>query len=82
MTLELQIPSFVFGLIVGLALMLVIGQSYHLLFGGRRTRELAREAERLRRVVEQKDRYIRKSLEALKAEGIDLPAPEARRDQS
>ena len=75
MTMEFQIPSFVFGLIIGLALMLLVGQSYHFFFGGKRARELAREVDRLRKAIEQKDRYIRKSLDALKEEGLTLPAP-------
>jgi len=73
MNLELQFPSFIFGLIIGLALMLVLGQSYHFIFGGRRLRRLAGEVNHLRQVVEQKDRYIRKSLEALRKEGLELP---------
>lgn len=72
MTLELQLPSFIFGLIIGLALMLVIGQSYRFLFGNRRLHELGREVNRLRKIIDQKDRYIKKSLEALKKEGIEL----------
>ena len=76
MNLELQLPSFIFGLIIGLALMLVLGQSYHFILGGRRLRRLAAEVNHLRQVVEQKDRYIRKSLEALKQEGLELPHPQ------
>jgi len=79
MTLEFQIPSFLIGLIVGLAIMLLLGQSYHLFFGRKRTRELAREVDRLEKVIAQKDRYIRKSLDALKEEGIDLPGAETRK---
>jgi hypothetical protein len=73
MNLELQLPSFLFGLLIGVALMLVAGQSYRLLFGGRQLRKLAGEVNHLRRVVEQKDHYIRKSLESLKKEGIEVP---------
>jgi hypothetical protein len=81
MTLELQLPSFIFGLIIGLALMLLVGQSYRFLFGGKRLRELGREVSHLRKVVEQKDRYIRKSLDALKKEGIELPEATTRSDK-
>ena len=79
MRFELELPSFIFGLLIGLALMLVVGQAYRFLFGGRRERELGREVRELRRVVEQKDHYVRKALEALKKEGVELddeaPAP-------
>lgn len=77
MNLELQFPSFIFGLIIGLALMLVLGQSYHFILGGRRLRRMAGEVNHLRQVVEQKDRYVRKSLEALMQEGIELPPPQS-----
>jgi hypothetical protein len=86
MRFELELPSFIFGLLIGLALMLVVGQASRLLFGGRRERELGREVRELRRVVEQKDHYVRKALEALKKEGVELddeapaPAP-TRRDR-
>lgn len=74
MRFELELPSFIFGLLIGLALMLVVGQATRLLFGGRRQRELGREVRELRRVVEQKDSYVRKALAALKKEGVELDA--------
>lgn len=77
MKLELQISSFLFGLVIGLALMLVLGQAYAFLFGSRRLRELSGEVSNLRRAVAEKDRYIRKSLEALKREGLEPPLPPA-----
>ena len=60
MTIDLL--SFIFGVFLSLAVVIVVERIYGKIFGNRKLRELERETIRLRRIVQKKDELIKKSL--------------------
>ncbi len=63
--MNIELFSFVFGVVIALAVVIVVEHIYGKIFGNRKLRELEREIGRLRRIVQKKDELIRKSLKEI-----------------
>ena len=63
--MTLDIPSFIFGIIIAIAVMIVGEYIFGKFFGQRKIKQLQREVNRLKRIVQKKDDLIRKSLKEL-----------------
>jgi len=57
--------SALFGAVITAALFIVVNQIYYKIFGGKELRKLRKENRELKRALNEKDKYIRKSLEEL-----------------
>ncbi|MBN1466451.1 hypothetical protein JXA02_11855 [candidate division KSB1 bacterium] len=64
--MKIELLSFVFGIIITLATVVIFERIYGKLFGNKRLRELEREIVRMRRIVQKKDELIKKSLRDMK----------------
>ena len=63
--MNIELFSFIFGAVLAVAVVIVVEHIYGKLFGNRKLRELQREVNRLRRVVQKKDELIRRSLKEI-----------------
>ncbi len=63
--MNIELFSFIFGVVIALAVVIVVEHIYGKVFGNRKLRELQRENGRLRKVVQKKDELIRKSLKEI-----------------
>jgi Sec-independent protein translocase protein TatA len=68
--MKIELLSFVFGIIITLATVIILERVYGKIFGNKRLRELDREVGRLRRIVQKKDELIKKSLRDIKEKEI------------
>ena len=64
--MKIELLSFVFGIIITLATVIILERVYGKIFGNKRLRELDHEVGRLRRIVQKKDELIKKSLRDIK----------------
>ncbi len=60
--MKIELFSFIFGIILTLAAVIIAEHVYGKFFGNRKLRELDREVKRLTKVLQKKDDLIRKSL--------------------
>jgi len=60
--MKIELFSFIFGIILTLAVVIIAEHIYGKFFGNRKLRELDREVKRLTKVLQKKDDLIRKSL--------------------
>ena len=74
--MNIDIISFVFGVIITLAFVVVSEHIYGRFFGNRKLRELSREIRRLQGVAAKKDELMKKALKAFK----DQEERDARKD--
>ena len=74
--MNIDIISFVFGVIITLAFVVVAEHIYGRFFGNRKLRELSREIRRLQGVAAKKDELMKKALKAFK----DQEERDARKD--
>ncbi|MBN1479727.1 hypothetical protein EH223_17605 [candidate division KSB1 bacterium] len=63
--IDIHLLSFIFGIILTLAIVVIVERLYGKIFGNRKLRQLERETIRLRRVVQKKDELIKKSLKEI-----------------
>jgi len=66
--MNIDIISFLFGVIITLAMIIIVEKVYGKLFGNRRLRELEREVRRLHGINQKKDELIKKSLKTIQNE--------------
>ncbi len=66
MTIDLL--SFIFGMILAIAGVIVFETIWGKLFANKQTRELRKEVHRLRTALRKKDEYVRKALSKLQEE--------------
>jgi len=66
--MNIDIISFLFGVIITLAMIIIVEKVYGKLFGNRRLRELEREVRRLQGINQKKDELIKKSLKTIQNE--------------
>ncbi len=66
--MSIDIISFMFGVIIALAVIIIFEKVYGKLFGNRRLRELEREVRRLQGIIQKKDDLIKKSLKTIQSE--------------
>lgn len=64
--MKIEVLSFVFGIIITLATVVIFERIYGKIFGNKKLRELEREVGRLRKIVQKKDELIKKSLRDIK----------------
>ena len=64
--MKIELVSFIFGIVITLATVIVVERVYGKLFGNKKLRELDREVVRLRKIVQKKDELIKKSLRDMK----------------
>lgn len=62
----IDLPSFIFGFILALSIVIVVEYIYGKLFGNKKIRELNREVRRLQAVIKKKNELIEKSLKEMK----------------
>ena len=60
--MKIELFSFIFGIILTLAVVIIAEHIYGKFFGNRKVRELDREVKRLNKILQKKDDLIRKSL--------------------
>ncbi|MFC1557412.1 hypothetical protein ACFL5L_05455 [candidate division KSB1 bacterium] len=60
--------SALFGAVIAAALFIIFNKLYYGLFGGKELRKLKKENKALQQTINDKEKYIRKSLEALEEE--------------
>jgi len=60
--------SAVIGAVIASALWIIFNRLYYTIFGGKEMRRLKKERREMKKALEEKDKYIRKSLEELKNE--------------
>ncbi|GAF76101.1 unnamed protein product [marine sediment metagenome] len=60
--------SVVIGAVIASALWIIFSRLYYSLFGGKEMRRLKKENREMKKALDEKDKYIRKSLEELKNE--------------
>ncbi len=60
--MNIHLLSFVFGVVISLAIVIIVERVYGKLFGNKKWRELEREVIRLRKIVQKKDELIKRSL--------------------
>ena len=60
--------SAVIGAVVASALWIIFSRLYYSIFGGKEMRRLKKENREMKKTLDEKDKYIRKSLEELKNE--------------
>ena len=65
MNLNIHLLSFIFGVVISIAIMIIVEKVYGKLFGDRRLRKLERENIRLKKVVQKKDELIKRSLKEI-----------------
>lgn len=63
--IDIHLMSFIFGVVLTLAVVIIIERLYGKIFGNRKLRQLEREIIRLRRIVQKKDELIKKSLKEI-----------------
>ena len=63
--MNIHLLSFVFGVVITLAIVIIVERVYGKLFGDRKLRKLERENIRLRKVVQKKDDLIKRSLKEI-----------------
>ena len=66
--MNIDIISFLLGVIITLAMIIIVEKVYGKLFGNRRLRELEREVRRLQGINQKKDELIKKSLKTIQNE--------------
>ena len=66
--MNIDIISFLFGVILTLAVIIVFEKVYGKIFGNRRLRELEREMKRLQGIIRKKDELIKRSLKNIQNE--------------
>jgi len=66
--MNIDIISFLFVVIITLAMIIIVEKVYGKLFGNRRLRELEREVRRLQGINQKKDELIKKSLKTIQNE--------------
>ncbi|MBN2411997.1 hypothetical protein JXQ31_09925 [candidate division KSB1 bacterium] len=66
--MNIDIISFLFGVIIALAVIIIFEKVYGKVFGNRRLRELEREVRRLQGINQKKDDLIKKSLKTIQSE--------------
>lgn len=65
LNLNIHLLSFVFGVVLTLAIVIIVEKVYGKLFGDRKLRKLERENIRLKKVVQKKDELIKRSLKEI-----------------
>ena len=60
--MKIEIVSFVFGVVLALAIVIIVEHVYGKFFGNKKLHQLEREVKRLTKVVQKKDDLIKKSL--------------------
>ena len=60
--MKIELLSFVFGIVITLAGVIIFERIYGRFFGNKKLRQLDREVVRLRKIVQKKDELIKKSL--------------------
>ena len=68
--MKIELFSFIFGIVITLATVIIVERIYGKLFGNKKLRELDREVVRLRKIVQKKDELIKKSLRDMKEKEI------------
>lgn len=63
--MKIELLSFIFGVVITLAAVIIIEHIYGKIFGNRRLKQLQRETKRLKAIVQKKDELIRKSLQSI-----------------
>ncbi len=66
--MKIDLLSFIFGIILAIAAVIIFETFWGKLFGNKKTRELRREVYRLKGILKKKDEYIRKALTKLEKE--------------
>ncbi len=66
--MNIDIISFLFGVIIALAVIIIFEKVYGKIFGNRRLRELEREVKRLQGISQKKDDLIKRSLKTIQNE--------------
>jgi len=66
--MNIDIISFLFGVIIALAVIVIFEKVYGKIFGNRRLRELEREVKRIQGIVQKKDDLIKRSLKTIQNE--------------
>ncbi len=70
LNLNIHLLSFVFGIVITLAVVIIVERVYGKLFGDRKLRKLERENFRLKKVVQKKDELIKRSLKEIQQKEI------------
>lgn len=65
LNVNIHLLSFVFGVVMTLAVVIIVERVYGKIFGDRKFRKLERENIRLRKVVQKKDELIKRSLKEI-----------------
>ena len=60
--MRIEITSFIFGVVICLAIIIVVEHIYGKLFGNKKLHRLEKEVRRLKKIVQKKDELIKKSL--------------------
>ena len=60
--MKIEIVSFIFGVVLTIAIVIIVEHIYGKLFGNKKLHHLEREVRRLNKVVIKKDQLIKKSL--------------------
>ena len=63
--MQIDLISFIFGIIIAVSALIIIEYVYGKIFGNKKLRELNREVRRLQAVVKKKDDLIQKSLKEM-----------------
>ncbi|KPK90674.1 hypothetical protein AMJ80_08100 [bacterium SM23_31] len=66
--MQIDTVSAVIGAVVASALWIIFNRLYYSIFGGKEVRRLKKENREMKKALDEKDKYIRKSLEELKNE--------------
>ncbi len=66
--MQLDVLSFVFGIVIAIAVLIIVEKIYGMIFGNKRLRELEREVRRLQGIIQKKDDLIKKSLKTIETE--------------
>ena len=60
--MRIELFSFIFGMVMAMAIVIVVEYSFGKIFGNKKLRQLNREVKRLQAVIKKKDELIAKSL--------------------
>jgi hypothetical protein len=66
--MKIELFSFLSGVLIALAAMIVFEKVYGTIFGNRREKRLAKEVKHLKATIKKKDDFIKKSIQQLKKE--------------
>lgn len=66
--MQIDTLDVVIGAVIASALWIIFSRLYYSIFGGKEMRRLKKENREMKKALDEKDKYIRKSLEELKNE--------------